>query len=142
MIPSTEGKTLREVSDMYLQEKHRIRRMEDELEMLRDHIVPATARLTAMPGRPSEPGDPTSAVIIRIEELEEEIAEAKKELDVLYMSLAYSIAYTVESEDDRSIVYHRLVLNEPYKAIASYAICSASHARNVVSRWGQEVTVA
>ena len=136
-----ENKTLKEMSEYYLGEKARIKRMQDELAMLRNYAPPA-AKMTGMPAAHSEPGDPTSAILEKCEDLEEKIAWAEKELEPLYMAMCYTIAHSIDKEDDRSIVYHRLVLNEPYKAIAAHVICSAAHARNVVSKWSGEIAVS
>ena len=138
MSCSTDGLTIREMGELYQKVKRKIQRMEDELEMLRDRIVPATSNLTGMPGGHGCHGDPTGDIIVRIEILKEEIEEEQRNLDALHLSLAYGIAYAVDNEDDRSIVYRRFAKNEPYKLIAADVCCSVAHARNAVSKWGKE----
>lgn len=41
--------------------------MRDELEQLRDNIVPATARFSQVQGHASNPGDPTGDIVVRID---------------------------------------------------------------------------
>ena len=48
MSCSTDGLTIREMGELYQKVKRKIQRMEDELEMLRDRIVPGISE-TSVP---------------------------------------------------------------------------------------------
>lgn len=127
--------TLKELADEYQQKKRNIRRMEQELEMLRDGIVPATQRLTGMPGGHGEHGDPTSAIVVRIESLAEETDKAKAELEPVFAKLCSAISTLSEKESDATILFHRLVRREPYPCIAATVYYSDAHCRNIVSKY-------
>ncbi len=130
--------TLKDLSDTYRCGVRCIRQMTDELEMIRDTIVPATSRLTHAPGgHGGTPGDPTGAAAARILTLEENIKAVQADLEALRLRLCRSIAHSIDNDSDRVIYHRRCVAGDSYQAIATEMRYTVGHCRSVVYRCGQ-----
>lgn len=132
---------LRDVVALHMSGKDLIRRMRDDLEQLRDGIVPATGRISPVPGgHSSGHGDPTAAYVERIDDLDGRISDLEKDVDILEAGIRWAINYQVYSKSERDICYMRYVQNLPYTELSKEAGYSEGYCRAVISRCGKLTT--
>lgn len=134
------GPLLKDVVKVYWRGLNLIERMNDELEQLRDGIVPATARFSQVGGRKSCPGDPTGDMAVKIDILQREIDEMVSDVDCLEVGIRWGITYMVDSRKEREICTMRWVEHLPYTDISKEAAYSEGYCRSVVSKAGKQHT--
>ena len=134
------GPPLRDVVRVYWRGLDLISRMHDELEQLRDGIVPATARFSQVGGRKSNPSDPTGDTAVKIDILSREIDEMVSDVDCLEVSIRWGITYQVETRKEREICTMRWIEHLPYLDIGQEAGYSEGYCRSVVSKAGKQST--
>lgn len=134
------GPLLRDVVKLYWRGLDLISRMNDELEQLRDGIVPATARFSQIQGRKSNPGDPTGDIVVKIDILQREIDEMVEDVNCLEVSVRWGITYMIDSRKEREICYMRFIERLPYVEISKEAAYSEGYCRSVVSKAGKRST--
>lgn len=132
------GPLLKDVVRVYWKGLNLIERMHDELEQLRDGIVPATARFSQVGGRKSCPGDPTGDMAVKIDILTREIDSMVEDVNCLEVSVRWGITYQVETRKEREICTMRWLEHLPYLDIGQEAGYSEGYCRSVVSKAGKQ----
>lgn len=134
------GPLLKDVVKLYWRGLDLISRMNDELEQLRDGIVPATARFSQVGGRKSNPGDPIGDMAVKIDILQREIDSMVEDVNCLEVSVRWGITYIVETRKEREICTMRWIEHLPFVEIGKEAGYSEGYCRSVVSKAGKQST--
>lgn len=140
-VRHSDEPTLKDVKKVYWSGMYLLSRMRNELEILRDDIVPATSRISpASAGHSSDHGDPTANTVFRIEILADQVKEVEKELEILMAGIMWGINYEIQSQHGREIFYMHAIERKPYSYIASEVGYTESYCRSLVSKCGKLIT--
>lgn len=133
-----DSPTMKDIVSVYRSGQRLIRKMNDELDVLRDGIVPATARYsTDVVAHTGVPGDPTCALVVRIESLSEQVKDVENHCNRLEANIRWGLIYQVDNQQEREICFMRYIQNLPYTDIAKEAGYSEGYCRSVVSKVGK-----
>lgn len=137
-----EPPTMKAVVSLYWAGLDLTRRMRDELEQLRDGIVPATARFSSTPaGHSGGHGDPTAEAACRIDILSGQVSEMEELTDCLAANIRCFINYEIDSQPAQMIYRMRVIDRLHYPEIAAKTNYTEGYCRSVVSRYGKMTVV-
>lgn len=129
---------MRDVVKLYHRGLDLISRMRDELEQMRDGIVPATSRFSAEPAsHTGNHSDPTANAAFRITTLTKQIEEVEQHANGLAVCIRSGITYEVAHKHEREIYSLRVFERLSYTEISSKVGYSESRCRAIVSSCGK-----
>lgn len=137
MMRADDGPALKDMVKLYHKGLNLIGCMRDELEQLRDNIVPATARFSQVQGHASNPGDPTGDIVVRIDILSREIDFLTQDIDCLGADIRWEIRYEVTALHWKDICRMRWLDRKPYAEIGKAVGYSESYCRAVICKVGK-----
>lgn len=138
----TDEPLMKDVVQLYWKGLDIIRRMNDELEYLRDNITPATSRISAVPvGHSGSHSDPTADLAYRIDLLSRQIDEVRSTNDCLTADIRWFIRYEITNQQLQDIYRMRVFDRLHYAEIASKTNYAEGYCRSVVSKYNNMTTV-